>query len=68
MPPIIDLDLPLPPTAAQIARDMKRWALGRGEKGMANYSVYFRAEKSARTRGDARRIGTPLARALGRGL
>jgi hypothetical protein len=42
MPPIIDLDLPLPPTAEQIAQDMKRWALGRGEKGMANYRSTIR--------------------------
>ncbi len=46
MSPIIDLDLPLPPTAEQIARDMKRWALGRGEKGMANYRYIFGPRKA----------------------
>ena len=53
MPPIIDLDLPLPPTAEQIARDMKRWALGRGEKGVANYRYIFGP-------GKARELGVTL--------
>ncbi|MDH3604861.1 MAG: hypothetical protein OEU26_35090 [Candidatus Tectomicrobia bacterium] len=44
---IIDLDLPLPPTAEQIAQDMKRWALGRGEKGMANYQVRVSAHSNS---------------------
>jgi predicted TIM-barrel fold metal-dependent hydrolase len=46
MSPIIDLDLPLPPTAEQIAQDMKRWALGRGAKGMANYRYIFGPRKA----------------------
>jgi hypothetical protein len=53
MAPIIDLDLPLPPTAEQIAQDMKRWALGRGEKGMANYRYIFGPRK-------ARELGVSL--------
>ena len=53
MSPIIDLDLPLPPTAAQIAQDMKRWALGRNEKGLANYRYIFGP-------GKARELGVSL--------
>jgi glutamine synthetase type III len=46
MSPIIDLDLPLPPTADQIAREMKQWALGRGETGLANYRHIFGPRKA----------------------
>ena len=43
---VIDLDLPIPPTAEQIAHDIKRWALGRGEKGLANYRHIFGPTKA----------------------
>jgi hypothetical protein len=46
MSKVIDLDLPLPPTAAQIASTMKLWALGRGEKGLANYRHIFGPTKA----------------------
>ena len=38
---VIDLDLPIPPSAEEIAARMKLWALGRGEKGGANYRYIF---------------------------
>jgi predicted TIM-barrel fold metal-dependent hydrolase len=53
MPPVIDLDLPLPPNAEQIAQDMKRWALGRNEQGIANYRYIFGPRK-------ARELGVTL--------
>lgn len=43
---VIDLDLPLPPTAEQIASTMKQWARGRGEKGLANYRYIFGPTKA----------------------
>lgn len=46
MPKVIDLDLPIPPTAAQIASTMKSWALGRREKGVANYRHIFGPAKA----------------------
>jgi predicted TIM-barrel fold metal-dependent hydrolase len=50
---VIDLDLPIPPSAEQIASTMKLWALGRGEKGLANYRHIFGPAK-------ARQLGTTI--------
>ncbi len=53
MTKVIDLDLPLPPTAEHIASSMKLWALGRGAKGLANYRNIFGPTK-------ARELGTSM--------
>lgn len=46
MSKVIDLDLPIPPSAEQIASTMKLWALGRGAKGLANYRHIFGPSKA----------------------
>jgi hypothetical protein len=46
MSSVIDLDLPIPPSAEQIASTMKLWAMGRGAKGLANYRHIFGPAKA----------------------
>jgi predicted TIM-barrel fold metal-dependent hydrolase len=46
MSKVIDLDLPIPPSAEQIASTIKLWALGRGAKGLANYRHIFGPSKA----------------------
>lgn len=46
MPNVIDLDLPIPPSAERMADTMKQWALGRGQKGVANYRHIFGPAKA----------------------
>jgi hypothetical protein len=53
MSKVINLDLPIPPSAEHIASTMKLWALGRGAKGVANYRHIFGPSK-------AREFGIPI--------
>jgi uncharacterized protein len=46
MAKVIDLDLPIPSSAEQMAGTMKLWALGRGVKGLANYRHIFGPSKA----------------------
>jgi len=46
MSKVIDLQLDLPPDEEEIVSQMKSFALGRGERGIANYRYIFGSEKA----------------------